>query len=194
MKNQTTGAILAGGHSSRMGKDKAFVSWKNIPLWQHLFTRMAPQVSTLSILYNGNPTVFPSGLPVLGDLRRGQLGPLAGVETALSRMRTEWLFTAPVDVPLLPKDCVTQLSWRASQGDVQVVCAESGGQIHGTVALWHRDILPRIQQALDEERYGVLNFLRQTGFAACSFMPRDDGSDPFLNLNSPEDFQQLPKS
>ncbi|ABK44643.1 molybdenum cofactor guanylyltransferase [Magnetococcus marinus MC-1] len=167
--------------------------WKGIPLWQHVFTRMAPQVASLTLLYSGNPTIFPEGLPITADLRRGHLGPLAGVETALTRMRTEWLFTAPVDLPLLPRDCVAQMALRAKQGDVLVVCAESCNRIHGTVALWHRKVLPNVQQALDEKRYGVLDFLRQTGFATCSFMRRDDGVDPFLNLNRPEDFQHLPK-
>ncbi|MGI8890758.1 MAG: molybdenum cofactor guanylyltransferase [Chthoniobacterales bacterium] len=103
--------LLAGGKSSRMGCDKAFLEIGGRPLWQH-------QLETLAHL-------FPARMMISGPSRKewsayeivpdeqANAGPLAGIAAALKTCGTSHLLVLAVDLPrmtsdylgLLLKDC-----------------------------------------------------------------------------------------
>ena len=95
------GVILAGGLSSRMGRDKALVDLGGRPLVSHAIERLGPQVEALAINANGDPDRMGfTGLPVLPDPLPGQLGPLVGILAALywaASVRARAVVTLPID-------------------------------------------------------------------------------------------------
>lgn len=107
-----TGAILAGGAGRRMGgQDKGLVLLEGRPLVAWVIAALAPQVDELLIVANRNQDAYRAfGLRVVGDLRPGHAGPLAGLEAALTACTTPWLLTSPVDTPLLPPDLAQRLA------------------------------------------------------------------------------------
>nr|CRH04966.1 putative molybdopterin-guanine dinucleotide biosynthesis protein A [Candidatus Magnetococcus massalia] len=186
-----TGVILAGGQSRRMGRDKAQLIWQGQPLWQHLAEIVAPQVAEVMISYNGDPQVIVDRYPHFVDSVAGHQGPLAGVATALERIQTPWLFTAPVDVPLLPGDVVASLWQVVMEKNVRGVSASSLMQKHGTISLWHRDLLSHLQKVLAEGRCGVHAFQKAHAFEVVDFPVQEGAPDPFTNLNTPEELSLL---
>ena len=115
MAEATLGVILAGGQGRRMeGADKAFVRLAERPLFDHVLSRLAPQVDAVIVNANGDPARFADyDLPVVADTVDGFAGPLAGVLAAMEwaaahRPACRYLVTAATDAPFLPRDLVAQ--------------------------------------------------------------------------------------
>ena len=103
-----------GGHGSRLGgRDKGLVSLHGRPLITHVLRAMRPQVSETLIVANRNLGRYQSyGCAVYNDQIHGNLGPLAGLHTALLHAQTDYVVCVPGDAPRLPPDLVTRL-WDA---------------------------------------------------------------------------------
>lgn len=98
---QLTGIVLAGGHSRRMGRDKATLSHEGRPMWE----RQAGVLRTAGadvIAVVRQPGQPPLGLPDDFQLWHDTImdaGPLAGLHTALKQSRTLLLAVLAVDMP-----------------------------------------------------------------------------------------------
>ncbi|MFN3929853.1 MAG: molybdenum cofactor guanylyltransferase, partial [Thermoflexus sp.] len=93
-------AILAGGQSRRMGRNKAFLEWKGRPLIVDLIERFH-QVSDDILLIASNVKPFQD-LPVRLVLDPSPpIGPLGGLWSGLLSARYEWVFATACDMPLL---------------------------------------------------------------------------------------------
>jgi molybdopterin-guanine dinucleotide biosynthesis protein A len=68
-----TGIVLAGGKSTRMGKDKGLISWKGRTLVEHAVEIIAPLCAGIIISSNNRDYEF-LGFRVLPDQYRGQCG------------------------------------------------------------------------------------------------------------------------
>jgi len=90
------GVVLAGGLSSRMGRDKALLSWQGRPLIEHQLDALREagvdevRVSGLRPEYGGIADTTPQA---------GPLGGLAGIVQA--QISDADLLVIPVDMPLL---------------------------------------------------------------------------------------------
>ncbi|MBF0418039.1 MAG: molybdenum cofactor guanylyltransferase MobA [Magnetococcales bacterium] len=183
------GVVLAGGLSRRMGgQDKAFLRFGGQTFLQRTLERLEHQVDTLRISANGDPSRFAMfGLPVIGDSRPDQLGPLSGIESVFMNTETSWVLSVPVDLPFLPLDLARRLSEAASIGGAKPVMATSLGRVHPVVCLWPRTALPAIRAALDANERRLLDWFTIHAHHQVDFSPSDPQTqpDPFLNLNDP---------
>lgn len=127
------GVILAGGHSSRMGADKAFVALSGRPLIEYVIERLAPQVDSVAISSNAPAQTFSQfGLPVFPDIIGGTIGPLAGIHAALRRWPDSELVTVAVDLPFLPRRWIKQ----ARQDSAGKSCAFLSVAARHILAIW----------------------------------------------------------
>ena len=80
-------AIIAGGQSRRMGRDKAFVDLGGKPLIEHVIERSADLGQAETILITNKPAQYAHlGLPMFRDILPDK-GSLGGIYTALVRTR-----------------------------------------------------------------------------------------------------------
>jgi molybdopterin-guanine dinucleotide biosynthesis protein A len=94
--SRIAGIVLAGGKSSRMGRDKAMLEYKGQPLLQHMLSLL--RITGLSdIFVSGN---IP-GYPCIEDLSPAS-GPVEGIMSVINQKPgyAGYLFI-PVDMPLL---------------------------------------------------------------------------------------------
>src|SRR4030081_3887792 len=92
-RRQVAGFILAGGASSRMGRDKGLLDFGGVPLIVHTAQLLEPLVAEVTVV--GSPSRYAQfGSRAIGDDARGQdgrgCGPLAGIATALAATRAQW--------------------------------------------------------------------------------------------------------
>ncbi len=103
------GVVLAGGHSRRMGRDKALLPWRGRPLIEH-------QLALLRAV--GVEKVTVSGhRPAYGGIAdaRDDAGPVAGLAgVAAVRSGDLQLLVIPVDMPLLDAALLRSLRTHAS--------------------------------------------------------------------------------
>ncbi len=182
------GVILAGGHSSRMGRDKALVEFRGRPLIAHAIDALGPQTQTLAISANGDPGRFAAfGLTVLSDASPDQPGPLAGVAAGLVFARARGLgaaVTVPCDAPFVPSDLIARL--RTGDGDHRPSVAASERGVEPLFALWPVAALEAVEAALASGETAVWRALESLG-ARRVLIPVVAGRDWRLNLNSPDE-------
>jgi molybdopterin-guanine dinucleotide biosynthesis protein A len=176
--------ILAGGQGSRLGYvDKAFLDLDDRPLVARLLERLAPQVDTIAISANGDPSRFaPWPQPVLGDSPdHAGKGPLAGLAAGLAwaeQIGAATLLTVPVDTPFAPLNLVAALSPAAA-----VAC--HGGRQHHLVAHWPVTVRPALERFLSAP--GAHRVRDALALCAARPVAFPGPIDPFLNINTPED-------
>lgn len=188
------GLILAGGRSSRMGKNKAQLQLGRDSILGHVVRRLAPQVSKLAI---NSADPFP-GLDTyihVADSLAGQLGPLAGILTGMRHYlaiepETSHFASAPCDSPFLPLDLVSQLTAACISSET-IVIATSLERRHPVFGLWPVALAEDLERWLlngDNRRIGA--FLDRHHLVTVDFPPlqtRYGSLDPFFNINTPEE-------
>jgi molybdopterin-guanine dinucleotide biosynthesis protein A len=189
----TVGLILAGGRSTRMGRDKALVPFAGAPLIATIIARLAPQVERLAINTNGEAGRFAAfELPILSDPpAHAQSGPLAGVLTGLAWARdigARHMAIVPCDAPFLPDDLVARLR-AAADTSVDVAMAENAaGQLEPAFALWPVAALPRLLAAAEAGEWSLRGAAARIGQRiAVRFSQPPGRPSPFQNINRPEE-------
>ena len=181
--------IIAGGRSSRMGREKALEPVGGKPILARIISRIRPQVEDIIINANGPVERFRDmGLPVIPDLHSDVGTPLAGLHTALTLAHDEGfgaVLTVPSDCPFLPDDLVQRLS----DAKAQAAIAASGGQAHFVTGLWRPALLKRLASALDRPHLPRLQDWAFEAGAATVEWPVQP-FDPFFNINTPEDLAE----
>jgi molybdenum cofactor guanylyltransferase len=93
------GAVLSGGSSRRMGRDKALVPWRGAPLAAVAVTALRRAGATSVHCVGGDrPALEAHGLTVLADRHPGE-GPLGGILTALVEADAPVLVVLTCDLP-----------------------------------------------------------------------------------------------
>jgi molybdopterin-guanine dinucleotide biosynthesis protein A len=176
--------IIAGGRSSRMGREKAVLTVGGRTILSRVLEKLGGQVAKMVI--NANDTPYfrqETGLDVIEDIRRDLGTPLAGLHAALNfaaRENFDAVLTVPCDCPFLPLDLVSRLA----ATDRPAAIAASGGQAHYLTGLWSSTLRPELERRLTG------SVLRRMQDWACHCEASvvewpDTPFDPFFNINTP---------
>ncbi len=113
MNPEISGAVLAGGTSSRFGSDKAAFAVAGKPLVRWVADALARWCGEVIVVRAPGsapwPFPLPAGTRVVFD-PVAHLGPLAGLVRALEEARAEWVLAAACDAPLLQDAVLARLS------------------------------------------------------------------------------------
>lgn len=159
LRQDLTGAILAGGRSRRLGQDKARLNLSGKPLALWVAECLAPMVADLWLITNTPLDHLDLGLPILSDLEPDQ-GPLGGLRTALFYSRGPWVLAASVDNPFLSPDMLSALAYRIGRTRRPAVVYGSDGCLEPFPGLYHVRLLERLAHYLRTRRH-VRPFLEQ---------------------------------
>lgn len=192
---KTTGVLLAGGSATRLGGvDKGLLDLSGQSLLSRAIARIAPQCNELILSANGEAARFSSfSIAVIADTVFGRPGPLGGVLAALDyvalRNDAEWLVSAPVDCPFLPRDLVRHLHRACQSEQTKVAVARSAGVVHPIVALWHVSLRADLRFALiGEDVRKARSFVARHRHAIVDWP--DQPIDPFFNVNTRDDLKR----
>lgn len=182
---RTCAVIVAGGRSSRMGREKALELFRGRSMVDWIIERLSAQVDEIVLNANGDTRRFAQlNLPVIIDLCSDVGTPLAGLHTALVFAKNngfDAVLTTPSDVPFLPDDLLQRLL----AANCDAVISASGGQSHYLTGLWSPGLLPAIEEAVQQPRTPRL----QDWCKACRAATVEWSAnpyDPFFNINTPE--------
>ena len=93
------GFVLAGGKSSRMGRDKALLPFRGRPMVEIAVEKLRAFCSAVSVV--GNRDDLSTFAPIVHEARV-DCGPVAGIEAGLRACAQPWALFIPIDVPLVP--------------------------------------------------------------------------------------------
>ncbi len=139
------GAVLAGGHSRRMGRDKALITIDGVALVELAADALARAGADPVVVIGGDrAAIEPLGLPVIADRWPGE-GPLGGIITALTAIETELVAVLSCDLTDASAIAVTSVVGALGSADVAVPVVE--GRPQWMHAVWRRDVLPTLSTA-----------------------------------------------
>lgn len=187
---QLTGAVLAGGESRRMGRDKAGLVVAQDPLWLRQVKLLQAAGATVvgMVRRPGQPALpLPAGLPLWQDTVT-DVGPLAGLHAALSGCRTGWLAVVAVDLPMLD---ASWFDWLAGfcAGGRGAIAQRSDGAFEPLATIYPKAALPAITARLRGPDFSLQHLaaaLIAKKQLACVPLP-DDEQRRVENWNAPED-------
>lgn len=181
----SAGFVLAGGRSSRMGRDKALLPYRGTVLLDWIARQVCEAAGSAVIV--GHPDRYGAlGWPLIADLRP-DCGPLAGIESALAHSQSELNLIVACDLPGLAAPLLAELLAEAARRDCDcLVPASSGRLLEALCGVWRRRALAAVRQGLDE---GIRSVGAIFSRLHLCLLPVEDGAWK-ANLNTPEDWRQ----
>ncbi len=181
------GFIIAGGKSSRMGADKAFLDFHGQTLLDHALTALRAACENVTIV--GDPAKFSKYAAVVEDIFPG-CGPLAGIHSALVYSKAELNLMLAVDMPFVIAELLAFLFAAAEKTDAIVTVPRAGKGLQPLCAVYRRDFAVIAERALRAGKYKVdttfvglsMRVIEESELAAAGFSERS-----FFNLNTPQD-------
>jgi len=153
-------AVLAGGGSTRLGRDKALLPWRGGTLLAHVCAAAHGAGLPVMVVGRGAPDV-PDDVRVLADESPGE-GPLAALVTVLGAHDGAVLLLA-CDLPRLDAAAVRWLA--AMPSGVNGVVLEVAGRLQTCCALYQPSCLPLARACLARGRRSLHALLDAGGFA-----------------------------
>jgi molybdopterin-guanine dinucleotide biosynthesis protein A len=188
---QIAGFILAGGESSRMGRDKALLELDGVALVVRT-ARLVERVAETPTIVGAPDRLGALGFNVIGDEWPGA-GPLGGIATALHASNAPWNLIVACDLPYLTKAWLEYLVVRAlsSTADAVVPMNERGAE--PLCAIYNRKCEPEIRAALERGTRKVTDGLdgrRVENIEPAEWKVFDSDGLLFKNMNSPADYEE----
>lgn len=184
-----SGLVLAGGRSSRMGRDKALIRIGEHTLLERSINELQAQCADVWISCPPNCSYeLPQGLQSIKDLRDDYSGPLAGIEAALHRISCDYLLIAPCDCLEIPSNLATTLHSEMQAQQSPIAYAKNADGDQYLCALIQRGALNALRDYLNRGERKVGLFFQQQGACAVS---RPDWRDCFININTPDQLRDF---
>jgi len=181
------GFVLAGGKSSRMGTNKAFLDFGG----QTLLRRALPSLKSVcdDVRIVGDPAVFTDFGLVIQDLFPG-CGPLGGIHAALKQSSADLNLMLAVDMPFVSTELLRFLLSAAEATNATVTVPRTGKGFQPLCAVYRRDFVETAEANLRAGKYKIdasfsslqLRIVEESELAAAGFSEKN-----FLNINTPED-------
>jgi molybdopterin-guanine dinucleotide biosynthesis protein A len=194
---QTVGYVLAGGGSTRFGRDKALVEISGAPMllrMRALLAEVLPEVKVIA-----PPERYAAlGVTGIADRWDGQ-GPLAGIITALRTTqeygdRAEWNLIVGCDMPFLTREWLDYLVVRAQGSREEVVVPRSENGLEPLCACWRSGAaVDTLQRAFESGTRKVTEAMKQLKMEIVDETDGkrfDSGGRLFWNMNTAADYEQ----
>jgi molybdopterin-guanine dinucleotide biosynthesis protein A len=184
-------AIMAGGRSRRMGRDKA---WLDLGDGRPIVRRVidvAREVADEVLIVANDERFRTLGLRVVPD-RWPEGGALGGIGTGIGAAAHDRVLVVACDMPFLRAETLRLLVESADGADA--VVPRVGGEYETMHALYTKACLAPIERALAAGRMRVISFFEDVRVKAldeAAFRAVDPDLVSFTNVNTPEELAAI---
>ena len=183
-----TAFVLAGGKSTRMGRDKAFLELDGRTLLELAVARARSLTENVRIV--GSPAKFAAFGPAVEDIF-SERGPLGAIHAALTTSATEWNFVLAVDMPFVQSAFLRWLVNRA-QGNRAVVTVPSvGGRLHPLCGVYRKSFAMTAEESLQAGQNKIDRLFAEIAtevIAEEEIVAAGFSAEMFHNVNTPEEW------
>jgi len=189
-----TAFVLAGGKSSRMGRDKALLDLGGKPLLRRAIELAFTASHDVRIV--GDPEKYACFGRVVADLHADR-GPLGGIHAALCATSTDLNLILATDLPFIDPGFLQHLITTAESTDALVTVPRIDGYFEPLCAIYRQRFGDIAQQALSHQRNKVDALFSEEN---THIVKREDlvhaGFNPamFRNLNTADDLAWAEKT
>ena len=196
------GYVLAGGASSRFGRDKALVELAGKPMLARMLGIVDHAVSreevACSALVIGAAEKYDTVWTRCVEDRWPGEGPLGGIVTALLHTQEknpvcEWNMIVGCDMPFLTREWLAFLAKRALESSAEVVVPQSRQGLEPLCACWHTSVAGKLKAVFDSGVRKVTEAMKQCDMEVLdeAHWKRFDSDERlFWNMNTPADYDE----
>lgn len=189
-----TAFVLAGGKSSRMGSDKAFLRLGDETLLSRALKLAGAVAGEVRIV--GGANKFAGFGQVIEDVYRDR-GPLGGIHGALLSSATELNLILAVDLPFVVPEFLEYLLFQARESGAMITVPRVAGGLQPLCAAYRRGFAKVAEQSLRQGKNKIDSL-----FAAAEtrvieedeWMRAGFSAEIFRNLNTPEELEEAKRS
>jgi molybdopterin-guanine dinucleotide biosynthesis protein A len=179
--------VLAGGKSSRMGSDKAFLKFRGQTLLQRAQNVAGTACDTVMII--GDPAKFEQYGTTVADIVPG-CGPLGGIHAALVSSNAEFNLMLAVDMPFVSPKLLAFLFAAAEDSKAVITVPRAGNGLQPLCAIYRREFTTAAEAALRAGKYKIdalfsgvpTHVIEESTLIAAGF-----SAQAFFNVNTPLD-------
>jgi molybdenum cofactor guanylyltransferase len=191
-----TGYVMAGGGSTRFGRDKALFEFDGKPMLARILQLLQGATDKVKVVAApGKYAAF--GVEVVADRWPGE-GPLGGIITALLDAEAcqpgrDWNLMVSCDMPFLTRDWLHFLRDRAARSNAQVVLANSAHGPEPLCACWRTDAAGALRAAFESGVRKVmegLHHVKTEVLDEADWKRFDSAGRLFWNMNTAADFEE----
>lgn len=187
-----TPVVLAGGKSSRMGQDKAFVQVGGQTMIELILKKLTALFCLPPIVISNAPDKYADLDVRVERDRLPDKGPLSGIHAGLYYAPSPFIFVFGCDMPLLNAAFIRQMTTQAEGYDLLV--SEYGGYYHPLHAIYSQCCLQPIEAMLkqDDRKLSHLFARVKAGFIGSEAIERiPSAGQSFANINTPADLVHI---
>lgn len=185
-----TGIILAGGKSTRMGKDKAALPWATSDLLHAKIEQLRSVCQDIIVVSNMPRHIAGNDVRVISDIYQ-EMGPLGGIHAGLTHARYDYAFVTACDMPYFAPTAAQYLFTEAQGWDVTMPV--QGNHYEPLFACYSTSCIPVAEMLLRNSVRRVIalfDFVRYKHVDQECFRPFDPALAIFSNINTQEDYRK----
>ena len=186
---KTTAIILAGGKSSRFGRDKSLLILNGQRIVEYLVEQCYQFADEVLIVSNSDAKFRIPGVRELSDIYP-EKGPLGGIHAGLTHAKGDTVFVTACDMPMFDLELARELVALSSEYEAALPVAD--GRLQPLFAMLRRAPALRAAERMLYSDLRKLRFLYDR-LKTCYLYSttQEEPKDLFFNINYPADFERL---
>ena len=185
--DDVTAVILAGGRSSRMGRDKALLEVAGVPLIARILRVMRDSFTTF-LISGDRPDLAEPAIPYYADRFPGSA--LGGIYTGLIEAETPYIFVSACDMPYPDPHLIREIVGRREGNDA--VVPRTGQYREPLFALYSKSCMVPIQNMLENNNYRIQNLYEIVKVMYLDFEEMFfDWKKALMNVNTPREYASI---
>jgi molybdenum cofactor guanylyltransferase len=185
--NEITGIILAGGKSTRMGKDKSLLDINGIPSIIRIYNILNNLFEKVVISSSNEDKYKFLGAKIIVDKYQDQ-GPLSGIISVMEMSATNYVFIVPCDMLVITEDIIERIIRLSKYKMINIVkCETHVIPLLGIYPVFLKDVLEKYLQIGNRK---VFDFIHSQS-EIINYINLNDSSKYLRNINTPKDYEEI---
>jgi len=183
---KTSGIILAGGLSSRMGEDKGIIQLDKYKMIEKIIHLIDPFCDELIISAN-NSNYDKFGLKVVND-KTDRIGPMGGIISCMREENSNSYLVMSCDTPNISNFTIAQLF--DNLGDFDVVVYKQNNKIEPLISLFSKSAVEKMEEEVKNKNFKLQDVITKLNYNTILLEDNEKTRREFLNINAKEDLKK----
>lgn len=184
-KLKMSGLLLAGGNSSRMGKNKALLKIGDKLIIERSLEVIEGIFGEVLVSARDDKAYQSFDFRVIEDVFPGK-GPLSGIYSGMQAAKFDYVFVTACDMPRLNPKAIMMLA--ENMEDFDIVVPQVSGKLHPLHAFYNKRIQKTVLNNLKEDRLKLKDLINECKTKVVQF---EDYADSLININTPEELMVI---
>ena len=183
---KTTGIILSGGLSLRMGEDKGVIQLDEYKMVEKIIRLMDPFCDKLIISAN-NSNYDKFGLKVVND-KTDRIGPIGGIISCMREENSNFYLVMSCDTPNISNFTIAQLFDNLNNFDVVVY--KQNNRIEPLISLFSKSATGKMEEEVKNKNFKLQDVITKLNYNTILLEDNEKTKREFLNINAKEDLKK----